>query len=302
MRHGGGDNERVYVAALILLAVLLGWPIPRLLPRVTVLRAAPAAAILLWQSVSLAAIAAGLLAAPLAVLVQARTSSGQHDPEPGQHLPLLVAGLAVTAFVAGRLLLKAHLVGTDLRRGRREHTELVDLIGVDDPTLGEHVKVLTHPTPTAYCVPGSRKRVVLTKGTLDALDDDQLAAVLAHERAHLRQRHDLVLEFFTVLHTAVPTRVRSTAGMGEVKLLIELLADRWAATVVGRRPLATAMLALASGDHPTSALGAGDDAVIRIEQLAVGDRHRNRVIVAAVLASVAVLQLPILLMVATLVS
>lgn len=153
----------MYVAALILLAVLLAWPVPRLLPRVTALRAAPAAATLLWQCVSLAAIAAGLLAAPLAVLIQARATSGRHDPEPGQHLPLLVAGLAVTAFVAGRLLLKAHLVGTDLRRGRKEHTELVDLIGVDDAVLGEHVKVLTHPTPTAYCVPGSRKRVVLTR-------------------------------------------------------------------------------------------------------------------------------------------
>ncbi|WP_431843166.1 M56 family metallopeptidase [Calidifontibacter indicus] len=292
----------MYVAALILLAVLLAWPVPRLLPRVTALRAAPAAAILLWQCVSLAAIAAGLLAAPLAVLIQARATSGRHDPEPGQHFPLLVAGLAVTAFVAGRLLLKAHLVGTDLRRGRKEHTELVDLIGVDDAVLGEHVKVLTHPTPTAYCVPGSRKRVVLTKGTLDALDADQLAAVLAHERAHLRQRHDLVLEFFTVLHTAVPTWIRSTAGMGEVKLLIELLADRWAATVVGRRPLATAMLALVSGSHPTSALGAGDDAVIRIEVLAADGRHRLRVCLLAVLASVVVLQLPIALAVLTIVA
>ena len=291
----------MYVAALILLAVLLAWPVPRLLPRVTALRAAPAAATLLWQCVSLAAIAAGLLAAPLAVLIQARATSGCHDPEPGQHLPLLVAGLAVTAFVAGRLLLKAHLVGTDLRRGRKEHTELVDLIGVDDAVLGEHVRVLTHPTPTAYCVPGSRKRVVLTRGTLDALDADQLAAVLAHERAHLRQRHDLVLEFFTVLHTAVPTWIRSTAGMGEVKLLIELLADRWAATVVGRRPLATAMLALASGSHPTSALGAGDDAVIRIEVLAADGRHRLRVCLLAVLASVVVLQLPIALAVLTIV-
>lgn len=285
----------MFVAALILLAGLLAWPAPRLLPRLTALRTVPAAAILLWQCVSLAAIASGLLAAPLAVLVQARASSGRHDPSPVQHWPLLVAGLSVTGFVAARLLLKAHRVGMDLRRGRREHTELVDLIGVDEPALGEHVKVLTHPTPTAYCVPGSSKRVVLTRGTLDALDADQLAAVLAHERAHLRQRHDLVLEFFTVLHTAVPTRVRSRAGMDEVKLLIELLADRWAAGLVGKKPLATAMLSLASGSHPSSALGAGDDAVIRIEQLATDGRHRGRLQAVTVVAAIVVAQLPGLL-------
>lgn len=292
---------RVFVVALILLAVLLAWPMPRLLPRLTALRSVPAAALLLWQSVSLAAVASGLLAAPLAVLLYARATSGHHDPDPGKHVTLLLAGLVVTGFLLARLLLQGHRIGTDLRRGRREHAELVDLIGIDDAALGENVRVLAHPTPTAYCVPGSSRRVILTQGTLDALDADQLEAVLTHERSHLRQRHDLVLEFFTVLHTAVPAAVRSTAGLREVKLLIELLADRWAVGVTGKRPVATAMLALAEGQHPASALGSTDDAVIRVEQLAYGT-YRRRLALGTVLTAVFVLQLPGLLTVATLVS
>ena len=74
--------------------------------------------------------------------------------------------------------------------------------------------------------PGLRRRVVLTEGTLAALPPDELAAVMAHERAHLRARHDLVLEFFTVLHRAVPARLRAPAALREVHLLIEVLADR----------------------------------------------------------------------------
>ncbi|GAB3586902.1 M56 family metallopeptidase [Calidifontibacter terrae] len=300
VHHNGG----VYVAALLLLTVALAWPVPRLLPRLTALRSVPGPALLLWQSTALAAVGGGLLAAPLAVLLYARDHNGP-DPNPVDHLGLLLAGLAVSGFVLARLALRGHRIGTALRRGRRQHTELVDLIGLEDEpderlaALDTPVRILPHPTPTAYCVPGSNHRVVLTRGALRALDDHQLAAVLAHERAHLRQRHDLVLEFFTVLHTAVPTAIRSSAGLHEVKLLIELLADRSAAQVAGRRPLGTALLALAQTDVP-EALGAGGDAVVRIEQLA-DDRRRPLLVAATTLAAVIVAAIAPTLAVATLI-
>ncbi len=289
---------RVYVAALLLLTAALAWPMPRFLPRMTALRRVPGPTLLLWQSTALAAVAGGLLAAPLALLVYARARSG-HDPNPVDHLGLLLGGLAVSAFVLGRLALRGHRVGTQLRRGRKRHTELVDLIGLEDTRLGTPVRVLPHPTPTAYCVPGSGHRVVLTRGALEALDEPQLTAVLAHERAHLRQRHDLVLEFFTVLHTAVPTAVRSTAGLHEVKLLIELLADRSAVQLAGRRPLGTALLALADTPVP-EALGAAGDAVVRVEQLA-DPRPHTVLSLAVTAAAIVVAALVPVLAVATLV-
>lgn len=58
--------------------------------------------------------------------------------------------------------------------------------------------------PLAYCLPGVRSRVVVSEGTLTTLSDNEVAAILTHERAHLRARHDLVLEMFTAVHAAFP--------------------------------------------------------------------------------------------------
>jgi Zn-dependent protease with chaperone function len=57
------------------------------------------------------------------------------------------------------------------------------------------------------------------------LADNEMAAILAHERAHLRARHDLVLEMFIAVHAAFPRFVRSAHALNAVQLLIELLAD-----------------------------------------------------------------------------
>ena len=58
--------------------------------------------------------------------------------------------------------------------------------------------LITRRRPPTAC-PALRSRIVISAGTLDLLDQAELAAVLAHERAHLRERHDLVLLPFTAL-------------------------------------------------------------------------------------------------------
>lgn len=279
-------------AGLLVVAVLLTWPVPRLLPLVSALERVPGPALLLWQAVSLSAIFAAVCLAPLAILQVVR--DGRQIPAPAANIPLLVVGLLISGLILARLLLQGHRIGRNLRTARREHAELIDLLG--DPAAGHHVPggrvtVLAHPTPTAYCVPGRRRRVVLTDSTIRALPADELAGVLAHERAHLRLRHDLVLEFFTVLHTAVPRAIRSDHGMREVRLLIELLADRAACRAVGRVPVARALVQLAGGAHPDAMLGAGSGpAQRRMELLADARPHRvlATVVVLAALVIVAV--------------
>lgn len=252
---------------LVLIAVALAWPAPRLLPRVRALRRVPRAGLALWQCVSLAAVIAALAAGPVAVL---QTSRLETHPVGRDLLTLL--GLAVSVAMLVRILLSGHRIGRSLRAARREHRELVDLLGLTAPRgsgLPGTVRVLEHPTPTAYCVPGLRHRVVLSQGTIEALPADQLDAVLAHERAHLRARHDLILEFFTVLHTAVPETLRSRAGLAEVHLLVELLADRAAARSVGAPALGRALVALASGPQPGATLGSGGGTIrARLQLLA----------------------------------
>lgn len=256
--------------ALVLLGVVLAWPGPRLMARLTIFRRAPRAALVVWQAVSLAAVLCALAAGPAVIpRVVGETSW------PGVVVP---AAATVSLLMLGRLLYSGHRVGTGLRGVRRRHRELVDVIGTTPVTDGTNrddavVRVLEHPTPTAYCLPGLRRRVVLSQGTITALPPEGLAAVLAHERAHLRARHDLVLEFFTVLHTAVPRFLRSEQALTEVRLLVEVLADRAAVRVAGVMPLARSLVALAQGAHPEAALAAGGSAALaRMELLGVPGR------------------------------
>lgn len=250
---------------LTVLAVLLAGPAPRLMARIDVFRRTPGPALLAWQSVSLAAVLSALLIAPAALLALAREEPGRGWTERvAEHPAALGTAAAITALMAGSLIVSGHRVGSRLRALRRRHRALVDLL--TSPTslpgraptaslLEVSVRVLEHPGVSAYCLPGLRRRVVLSRGAIQRLSDSETSAVLAHERAHLQARHDLILEFFTVLHRAVPPPVRSAAALSEVHLLVEALADRSAIRRTGAVPLARALVALGGAGHPDAALG-----------------------------------------------
>ena len=267
--------------ALVLLAAVLARPAPAVLARTPAVRRAPRAAMVLWQAVALAAVLAALGAGLSLATV----------PD----LPPVVVALAlvVTLTVLGRLLLSGHLVGTRVRALRRRHREMVDLLGSEDAG----VRVLEHAAPMVYCVPAvTGSRVVVTAGARERLDDDALAAVLAHERAHIRARHDLVVEAFTVLHDAFPRFVTSRSALAEVRLLV----DRAARRRLGPAPLVRALAALVGSPVPPAALGAagsgdpgdtGGEVAARIGLLRDERPHR---VLAVVLyaAAAAVLVLP----------
>ncbi len=235
------------VALLVVTAVVMALLVPQVLPRFTSLRRTPAPALLLWHAVGLAAVAAALLAAPVEAV-----SLGHGRPA------LLVTAGLVTATMLAWLLLTAHRVGTDLRRLRREHRDLVDLLDAGSPLVTgtqRDVRVLDHANPTAYCLPGRQGRIVLSTRTLAELEPDELDALIAHERAHLRARHDLLLEFFSVLHRTMPGPARSDRALAEVQLLVEALADRRAMRQVSPTSLARALVAIHSAGRPDVALG-----------------------------------------------
>lgn len=238
-------------AALIASALLLTLVAPRVLARWQRQRGAPAPALLLWQSMSVAGVVCALLAAPVAAL-----TSGLRHP--------VLLGLAITVSVGmlARVLWSGHRVGTDLRRLREEHCTMVDLLGErledleDGPSRAggrpDPVHVLAHPSPTAFCLPGRGHRIVLSRAAVDRLGPEELRAVLAHEQAHLDHRHDLLLELFTVLHEAVPARVRAHAALHEVRLLAEVLADHRAVDRASAPALARALVAMVAPAAPVA--------------------------------------------------
>lgn len=276
---------------LAALALLLAGPVPALLARATGLRRTPRAAMMLWQSVALAAVLAALGSglSLVTVLVLAE--------EPGPSAWVLAAvSLGLTGLVGGRLLLSGHRVGVGVRSLRRRHRALVDVLA----ERREGVSVIGHEVPVAYCLPGLLgARVVLSEGAVARLSPAELEAVLTHERAHLRARHDLVLEAFGVLHRAFPRYVSSAAALREVTLLVEVLADAAAVRRTGPAPLLRALAALAGSRTPEAALGAGAGIVARVAAIEDPGAGWSGVARATFLylASVAVLLLPTLLVV-----
>jgi len=290
----------VSALAFTLLALALVGPVPALLARAAWPMRAPRAAVVLWQAIAVAAVLS-TFSAGLALAARLFVPGPDGRPTADVRAEIAALGwpvwlgsalvLALTLLVGTRLVIAVVQVAIGTRRRRAHHRMMVDLLGDRRRELGG-VRVLNVAEPLAYCLPGVRSRVVLSRGTLAALTEPELAAILRHERAHLRARHDLVLEAFTAVHTAFPRLVRSGSALNAVRLLIELLADDVAVRAGGPRPLARALVACACGPTPAGALAAGGPStVIRVRRLS-GPPNSRLLSATAYLVAVAVLVIP----------
>ncbi|MGV0746385.1 M56 family metallopeptidase [Mycolicibacterium sp. XJ870] len=302
--------------AFTLVALALVGPVPAMLARASWPLRAPRAAIVLWQSIALAAV---LSAFSAGIAIASRLFVPGPDGRPtatitseiavlGWPLWLLyVVVFTLTLFIGARLCVAVIQVAVATRRRRAHHRTMVDLLSKSREAVPTHLctatrghlplargglRILDVAQPLAYCLPGVRSRVVVSEGTLTTLSDSEIAAILTHERAHLRARHDLVLEMFTAVHAAFPRFVRSASALDAVRLLIELLADDAAVRTTGPTPLARALVACAAGRTPSGALAAGGPTtVVRVRRL--GGKPNSLILaVVAYLAAVAVLVFP----------
>jgi Zn-dependent protease with chaperone function len=266
---------------------------------------APRASIVLWQSIALAAV---LSAFSAGIAIASRLFVPGPDGRPTATItseirvlgwPLWITYVlvfAVTLLIGARLMVAVIQVAIATRRRRAHHRMVVDLVGSSQKWVhapAEHgLRVLDVEQPLAYCLPGVRSRVVVSQGTLRALADNEVTAILSHERAHLRARHDLVLEMFTAVHAAFPRFVRSASALDAVRLLVEMLADDAAVRAAGPTPLARALVACAEGRTPAGALAAGGPStVLRVRRL--GGRGNSMALeFAAYLGAAAVLVVP----------
>ena len=284
-------------------------------------RRSPAAAILLWQALGLAAglAAVGALLAvgvsgqetrPAGVLsglgkLASRLASGRPlDP----HASPLVTAVRATALAAGLALLTVLclmlvLAFADAIGARRRQRELLALLAHGDPKAPGAL-VVDYPAAAAYCLPGIRSQIVVSAGTLDLLAPAELAAVLAHERAHLRARHDLVLIPFTSLRRAFPRSRVITQAQQTVALLVEMMADDRALRVRGllARELATALLRFGTAGTactPAGALAAAEgELTARVNRLLAPPPRLSRPVQAGVVLAAALLvTAPLLLLV-----
>jgi Zn-dependent protease with chaperone function len=164
---------------------------------------------------------------------------------------IAVAAVLATAVVAwryGRSVQQA-------QRQTRAHAQVARVTGRE--LAGTGALVLDSGRPAAYCVAGRPATIVLTTAAVALLDPAQLAAVLAHERAHLASRHHQLIALTRGLAVVFPAVPLFAHGERNVARLAEMSADDAAARHSGRTTLITALLAMATGAAlPDSALPA----------------------------------------------
>ncbi|WKN46637.1 hypothetical protein [Nocardioides sp. Arc9.136] len=166
-------------------------------------------------------------------------------------LRLTVRGLGIArlAWSVARLSL---VVGRD-RRHQRENPALVARPSGAMPG----VLVIDHTEPLAFCLPHAwRGHIFVTTAALAVLPHEELTAVLAHGRARLRgntPRRSSSPDF-----SAKPSRLCRCSGPEPTpyRALVATAADDVAVRRTDRRTVASALLRLAEGSAPATALRA----------------------------------------------
>lgn len=247
---------------LLVFGVGLAEPASRVLARARWPERDPVGALLVWQAIGLAGgmalLGAGLrygtapldrpLPEALGIVLDDLTRARLPPALDPLHVLALLAALAL----ALRLLGVLAVVTVRTLRARAHHRDLLDLLGTPWPAA-PGARVLDHPVPVAYCLPGLRSRLVVSAGALDTLEVPEVWAVLAHERTHLRERHDLVVLPFVAWGATAPfVRGMVTAQLA-VAALIEMRADDVAACRASPAELSGALSSM-GGTAPAAAL------------------------------------------------
>ncbi|WGW13334.1 M48 family metalloprotease [Saxibacter everestensis] len=290
---------------LAALAIILAWPAPLLLSRSRWPDRDPLAALVLWQAIGLAGglsmIGAGLVfgVAPLGDNLPHALGRLAHNILTGSPFRGLGVGHCIVLIVAA--LLAVRLAGTlvwsflQTIRHRRRHRELLALLSSPSPSH-PRTRVLELELPVAYCLPGNKATTVLSAGLVELLKPGELHAVIAHERAHLRQRHDLLVLPFVAWKQALPFLPTPVVAHRSVTALVEMLADDQACRNNDRLILANAIAQTTSARELAGKVGVvADDTVIaaRVHRLRVDESTLAVPVRAAILlGSIALFAVP----------
>lgn len=278
---------------------------PRLLTHQGWADRAPRLAIVGWQSLSAAvmiavllaglsvAVPSGLAISDLGLWIQACLIGLRDGYGIGVTGPLALMGTLSVFILVGRFVGCLLSGACRQQRARHQHQDSLTLLARRDPALD--AIIIENGAALAYCLPGYRRRIVLTTAALDELSEAELQAVLAHERAHLTGRHHLVIALADSCARAFPRLALFRQAREEIARLLEMLADDAASKRHGRLAVATAIAALAGRSVPAAALAAGGDtALVRARRLlAPAQPLRGRFLLGGFLLAAAAGLLPI---------
>ncbi|MDV6261967.1 M56 family metallopeptidase [Rhodococcoides yunnanense] len=184
-----------------------------------------------------------------------------------------VVGIAVLGFGAIRWIVHSRCAVHERGQLYDRHIDLLRIIGGDDSsgsTRPASTLWLPLDSPLAYSVAGRPAMVVASEGLRTQLNPAEVAAVLAHEHAHIDGRHHLLVGIAESAAYAFPWLPIMRESPALVRALVELDADARAARSHGPGPVRGALISLRLHQVPWPALGiASDNTAVRLDRLAV---------------------------------
>lgn len=255
--------------ALLISAAVMSWLAPRWLRRAEARHRDPVVVLAGWLLSLTSVLVAVVLAAamlimpdhrPLATLVAAFStcwSALAHGSSPhveGAVGQAALGGLAVLAVIT--VVLGVRKVRRAVRTGRA-HLAVLRLAARPDTDESPTTLWLALDKPFAFCVAGRPGMVIATDGLHRQLPRTAVAAVLAHERAHLRGRHHLLITLVDTLRAVLPFVPMFAQAPVAVRRLVELAADAAAARACGVDAVRCALRQVGSHDVPEGALAMG---------------------------------------------
>lgn len=203
-----------------------------------------------------------------------------------------VGGMAAAAVLVWTTTAALVGLGRVVRSQRRYRVE---------PTLARAERRETHelvvlPTiqPFAYAVGGRRPQIVLTRGVVDRFPAEYVEAIMAHEMAHVRNRHHRFLMLSSGVLAAFGWIPPVRSGVDHLHLALERWADEEAAATVpdGRSSVRGAVLAMAvsmAAAVGVTGFGGPETIAERAKALAGGAPRRSPVTVTGLYAGLGAL-------------
>lgn len=202
----------------------------------------PRTALMLWFG----SFFGGCVAVAASVVAAMTSTIGGEAATAGEAIVVtLVAWLSLTGI--GAVIVVVAAVSEPLMSVHRaELRTLAPLVLSREQRKGFVLGRFAEDAPVACAVRRPERMILVSTGMLEALTPAQLQAVLAHERAHLRGRHDWAMRLAEVNAACLPARLPAGAALRRATtLLIELVADDAAARQAGAVNLANALSRLA---------------------------------------------------------
>lgn len=251
--------------ALVLLAIVLAWPIPVAVAAVQRRGRRdddPVAAVILWQAIGLAgglSLISACIAFALAPLVP---GVGLDVALDWWRWPPLVLGVGLLLLLLGALAWEAR----EARLLRAKHRDVLTLVS---QSRGGHpeTRVIDTEHALAYSVAGGSGTTVISTGLLTLLEEDEKDAVLAHERVHLRLRHDILALPFASWHRMLPFLPATRTALESVSAAIEIMADDSARGTVSDAAFARALRKVSQKQNEASKDYDEDLTEVRIARL-----------------------------------